>query len=825
MKHLRSEQQPKTMAEEQTIYQKLKAPISKLTETQRSSNQQKRDLNPIIQLVQKSPFDQIASTPWPSFPGATIQLPQITPFGGSGGVRPPDPRGHGGKTPEPAAKQPQDCHFHPSQWLISALTGISIVSAAPALAQPQPLRAIVNSNQDGPAQADDILTLREAILLMNGTLPLTNLSAAEQAQVSQLPTDSSSRIDFNLPAGETTIRLLEVLPAITRPQLVIDGTTQPGYNSKPVINERPIPMPIVAITPAPGKEVFRGLTITADFVTIRGFSLYGFTSSQGEYFSGFASGYGSTQSTPPADIFISHRFPPPDTRKQQPPANFSPYYSDDLPPRQVVIENNWLGMAPMQATGDGQQAIDTLPTPPNSRSAFGVSVFNGTGTTIQRNWIAYHDGSAIITSVNASELNIAENVITGNGIAGMPDAIRLEGNVNQAQIAGNLICANDGSGVYLFKPEGAVRIRENQIIYNGRRLRRAAIYLMGNDHEVKGNEIRYQTGPGVAVAAYPESDRNQIQTNRFSSLEGLSIDLVTRQGATAGTDVHDYQIGDGPNPPRNSFNRHKDTGNAAIHAPQFASQEFVALGNSPVQIYGTADPGSQIELYRVAGNGSRYGPLNEPVATAMADEKGHFSASLDGLRIGEKISAIATHPRYGTSEPARNATIRSVEAPTSQPPIPQSPSSIPRCTTPVVQEPPAVIPPTPVTIQIPNVIHFALDKSNISPATARVLDRIAQVLLENPSMLVEIVGHTDPRATDAYNLALGQRRALAARNYLLKRGIAPERMTIRSEGERQLVSTGRTRLDFARDRRVEFFYKDAREIEVIIQEEDLQIEP
>ncbi len=164
----------------------------------------------------------------------------------------------------------------------------------------------------------------------------------------------------------------------------------------------------------------------------------------------------------------------------------------------MVIENNWLGVPPsVNDTG-------TPPTPDN-RSAFGVSVFNGVGTVIRRNWIASHDGSAIITSVNSEGMKVSENVITGNGVAGMPDAIRLEGNINQSQIAGNLICGNDGSGVYLFKPEGSTQIQNNQIIYNGRRLRRAAVYLMGNGNQVTGNQIRYQAGPGVVVASYPRS--------------------------------------------------------------------------------------------------------------------------------------------------------------------------------------------------------------------------------------------------------------------------------------------------------------------------------
>jgi outer membrane protein OmpA-like peptidoglycan-associated protein len=700
----------------------------------------------------------------------------------------------------------------------------------------QVLRVTVNSNQDGAVQADEGLTLREAIAIVNGTLPLDRLSPAEQGQVEPLTGNASSQIAFQLPEGQTTIRLVDVLPALQRNGLLLDGTTQPGYQAeRSAINELPMPVPVVAIAPAEGKEVFRGLTVAADNITIRGLSLYGFTSTHRE-----------TASTPPADIFITHRLPPPDISKQRTPANFAPYYKDDVPVQNVVIENNWLGIPP-----SGQEpAVSSQPSAPTQnsaartqnspRSAFGVSVFNGIGTIIRRNWIADHDGSAIITSVNAQNLQVSENVLIGNGVAGMPDAIRLEGAVNQSQITGNLICANDGSGVYLFKPSGAVQIKDNQIIYNGRRLRRAAIYLMGSNHQVTGNQIRYQTGPGVVVAAYPTSRQNQIETNRFSNLEGLSIDLVTRQGTggsqyadpvvEAGTDVYDYQRGDGANPQRDTSNRRKETGNGAIDAPRFASKEFFMLDAAAakplVQVFGKADPGSKIELYQVSGTDDGYGPLSEPIATTETDANGNFSTTI-AASVGEQISAIATDPRYGSSEPARLAVVRAIAPAASPAPAPQPPTSPPRCTTPVVQQPPPQPEPPPdvVRLTVPKNIHFALDKSTISAATARVLDRIAQVLVENPYILVTIEGHTDPRATDTYNLALGERRAIAARNYLLRRGIAPERLTIRSLGERQRVAPGSTRLDYARDRRAEFIYRDVRDIEVIIQEQDLQIEP
>lgn len=721
--------------------------------------------------------------------------------------------------------------------LPAVLTGLSTawLLVSPAIANPAklppavpPYQITVNSGLDAAVQADAALTLREAILIVNGRLPLDQLSEAERSQVNPLQGSGASQIAFNLPADQTTITLESELPPLERPGTVLDGSTQPGYQAeRSAINELAIPVPIVAITPASGREIFRGLTVSVEGVVIRGLSLYGFTAT-GDL----------TATTPPADIFIAHRLPPPDISQQPTPANFAPFYPDDRPATTVTLENNWLGISPSRSTDVPLTATDLYTQPP-VRSAFGVYVFNGKNVEIRRNWIAHHDGSAIITSVNADQLRVSENLLTSNGLAGMPDAIRLEGQIDQSQITGNLICGNDGSGVYLFKPQGAVQITNNQITFNGRRFRRAAIYLMGNNHQVTGNQIVQQAGPGVVVTAYPQSRRNQIESNRFSALEGLSIDLVTEQG-TLGTGVIDYQRGDGANPARNTNNRRIYTGNAAINSPQFVSREFFALSQtttaseSPllqtttqaqaVQIFGQADPGAEIELYRVTGQDD-YGALTEPIATTEADQTGKFAATLSNVRIGDRISAIATLPETGTSEPAVPALIRTATGTLAATPTAQPPSSRPTCVTPFQQPPPAEIPPeTPIRLTVPSKIHFALDQATISAATARVLDRIAEVLQANPTILVDIEGHTDPRASDAYNLELGRRRARAARDYLLRQGIANERMTIRSLGERQLLTPGRDRVDYARDRRVEFRFKDIRDIDVVVQEQDLQIE-
>jgi outer membrane protein OmpA-like peptidoglycan-associated protein len=668
------------------------------------------------------------------------------------------------------------------------------------------LKITVNSNQD-EIKPDESVTLREAIALTNNTLSIDKLSDREKTQIQ--PAIGNSRIEFNLPGGQTTIQLTEILPALTSEGTIIDGTTQPGYDTTQPANAKDfVPAlptrPVVAITPAPGKEVFRGLSVVADNITIRGLSLYGFTSK-----------HQLTASLPPADIFIAS----------------SDIKNHTKPPKNVVIENNWLGITPDEKM-------------PETTSAFGVSVFNAVGTIIKNNRISYHDGSGIITGFRGEETQIIENVIIGNGLAGMPDAIRLDGKVNKSEIRANLVCANDGSGVFLFKPEGAVEIKDNDIRYNGRRLRRAAVYLMGSDHKVSNNQITNQAGSGVVVTAFPPSGsfhqgasvRNLIENNRFAKLEGLSIDLNTR----GNVDVQDFQRGDGKNPKRNSENRRLDTGNAAINSPEFLSTEFLNI-NGKINIDGTAEPGSEVQIYQVAE-----GALNKVISSVKADEKGKFSAILENLQPGDVVSAIATHPKYGTSEPAYSALVTSTNSEEmaqlrknaqlleNQDALSNPTGEVPNCTTPKPPEPtpetpiePTPEPPVePIRLRVPNNIHYALDKDFISAESGKVLDKIVAVMQQYPTIVIELQGHTDSRASDVYNQDLAFRRAINARNYLIKKGIAPERMTLRSFGERKLITPGRDRVEHAYNRRVEVMFFDIRGVEIILesQDEDLQIE-
>jgi outer membrane protein OmpA-like peptidoglycan-associated protein len=691
------------------------------------------------------------------------------------------------------------------------------------------LKIVVNSDRD-TIKPDNSLTLREAIAILNGDLKLDRLSTEERGQVQEISQGQGSRIEFNLPGGSTKINLDRELPPIQMAMVTIDGTTQAGFVPKSKTNKTVVmPTPAIEITPAKDVQISRGISILADNVTVKGLSIYGFSLPTD-----------ATQDVPGGDIFISHSLPSSDGSGESGDLN--------LAPKNVTIEGNFLGVKPDK-------------TLPSVASNFGVYVFNSKGTTIRNNIINNHTASGIITSLKADNLLVEENVIIGNGTSGMPDAIRLEGEIRNNKIESNLICGNDGSGVFLFKPAvGAVEIRNNTIGFNGRRLRRAAIHLMGNDNQVINNRIFNQAGAGVSVTAFPQphsstgdvvSARNTIANNRFSALEGLSVDLNTYRNDA----VEGFQDGDGINPQRNSDNRRLDTANMAINAPQFLSPDFLLL-NDLVNVDGTADPGTKIELYQVT-EASTNGPLNRSLATVTADDKGHFGASLTGLKPGEMVSAIATDPKYGTSEPSRNAlviepgisaadtkpaqiSLASISKPEClsgsfavpeianadpEPPavVAQTPTEI----TPTVPEiPTPVEPPAPVKLNIPANVHFALDKSNIAPNSGKLIKEIARILKEHPYIVVDLQGHTDPRAGNDYNQRLGMRRARSTRDYLVRQGISPSRITIRSFGETKLKSQNNNITDYARDRRVEFIYRDIRglQLEVIEQENDLQLE-
>ena len=98
-------------------------------------------------------------------------------------------------------------------------------------------------------------------------------------------------------------------------------------------------------------------------------------------------------------------------------------------------------------------------------------------------------------------------------------------------------------------------------------------------------------------------------------------------------------------------------------------------------------------------------------------------------------------------------------------------------------------------------VFFELDSYTLSPEARATLDAQAQWLNANASVNVTIEGHADERGTREYNLALGERRANAARLYLESRGVAANRMQTISWGKERPEAFGTDEASYARNRR------------------------
>lgn len=101
-------------------------------------------------------------------------------------------------------------------------------------------------------------------------------------------------------------------------------------------------------------------------------------------------------------------------------------------------------------------------------------------------------------------------------------------------------------------------------------------------------------------------------------------------------------------------------------------------------------------------------------------------------------------------------------------------------------------------------IHFDFDRSEIRSGDAGILDQKVAILMANPNLRIRIAGHCDERGSDEYNLALGNRRATSAKQYLVSHGVDAGRIETVSFGEERPVAMGRDEDSWAQNRRSEF---------------------
>jgi peptidoglycan-associated lipoprotein len=109
-----------------------------------------------------------------------------------------------------------------------------------------------------------------------------------------------------------------------------------------------------------------------------------------------------------------------------------------------------------------------------------------------------------------------------------------------------------------------------------------------------------------------------------------------------------------------------------------------------------------------------------------------------------------------------------------------------------------------LTTDLSAMINFDYDQAVVRQPDQEVLDRKAAILVANPGVKLRISGHADERGSDEYNLALGNRRAAAAKRYLQNKGVDGSRLEVVSYGEERPLNPGNDETAYAQNRRDEF---------------------
>ena len=151
------------------------------------------------------------------------------------------------------------------------------------------------------------------------------------------------------------------------------------------------------------------------------------------------------------------------------------------------------------------------------------------------------------------------------------------------------------------------------------------------------------------------------------------------------------------------------------------------------------------------------------------------------------------------------ATSGGATTPPNRPPTPPSPPPIIAAEPPVASDPLANADPDTINKLAPlGPVYFAYDSDVVDEEGQKVLTANANVLKKYVTWAVTIEGHSDERGTAEYNLALGERRALAAKSYLLSLGIAADRIRTVSYGKEFPFDPGHDEAAWHKNRRGHF---------------------
>ena len=148
------------------------------------------------------------------------------------------------------------------------------------------------------------------------------------------------------------------------------------------------------------------------------------------------------------------------------------------------------------------------------------------------------------------------------------------------------------------------------------------------------------------------------------------------------------------------------------------------------------------------------------------------------------LGACASKPKQLPPEPGTTTTTTQAPPQTQQPtgPVPGSQADF-------------------IASVISDTVNFATDRYNIDASDQGVLQSQASWLARYPAKAITIEGHCDERGTRDYNIALGERRANAAKNYLVSLGVDPSRITVVSYGKERPLALGSDEESWAKNRR------------------------
>ena len=501
---------------------------------------------------------------------------------------------------------------------------------------------VVNVGNTGQGSLRQFITNANA--LANTTLAQSgNRGAAVTGANSALPAARDTSI-FVIPSaaltsGVAVISPVTVLPAITRANISIDGTTQTlnigntntgtlgtggtvGYINTATLDT--VQKPEVQLVGTSAQLL--GLDISANGTQVRGLSIYG-----------FGNGVNSDNN---ANIRIKAGF-----------AN-------------TLIEANILG-SPASSFNCGANTTVALSNADNIRSA------SAAGGTVQNNLIGCAAGKGFGVENNSVGWNILNNEIRGNAI-GNPtlDGIDLENSGSKTHVVrGNLIAENGGVGVDGYQGGGNNLIERNTITGNGIGQggapgETAGVRVYSSNNTLKNNVISLNYGAGVMVIDVNSGnlisqnsifDNGTVVSKNGTAASGqIGIDLLSA-GQAVDKGVSPYVT-------KNDSTDADTGGNDLLNFPVFNTAQILG-GN--LQLTGFARPGSTIELFIAAADGSGFGEgktylttLTESSAadtdtgtgtyavTALGtDTTNRFAFSIPlpaGVAVGTSLTATAT---------------------------------------------------------------------------------------------------------------------------------------------------------------------------------------